>query len=137
MPTVLIIDDEATTRTFCRLLLEREGHRVREAADGQEGLASYLREPADVVLCDLLMPERGGLGTINELRRACPGVKVVAMSGGGRRVRGAEMLEVARSLGATGVISKPFGRAELVAAVGRALGGPTASPGPTARPLES
>jgi CheY-like chemotaxis protein len=60
MPTVLIIDDEAKVREVCRGMPEPDGFSVHEAADGQEGLAAYLIEPADVVLSDLFMPERLG-----------------------------------------------------------------------------
>jgi CheY-like chemotaxis protein len=122
MPTVLVIDDDPKVREVCREMLRRDGFSVREAADGQEGLAAYLIEPADVVLCDLLMPERGGLGTINELLRAFPHARVVAMSGGGTSLPGDE-LAVAGALGAAATIAKPFTRAELAAAVRAALPG--------------
>ena len=123
MPTVLIIEDDPCVRAVSRLILEREGFGVREAADGQEGLAAYLDERADVVLCDLVMPVRDGLGTIRELRRLRQDARVVAMSSVGRLALAGEAFEVAGALGAAGAIAKPFTRAELVAAVRAALPG--------------
>jgi DNA-binding NarL/FixJ family response regulator len=78
-----------------------------------------------VVLCDLVMPVRDGLGTIRELRRLRQDARVVAMSSVGRSTLAGEAFEVAGALRAAGAIAKPFTRAELVAAVRAALpGGP-------------
>jgi CheY-like chemotaxis protein len=115
MTSVLVVDDDVTVRAFCRSALQTAGFAVREAASGDEGLGAYRSRPADLVLCDIEMPGRDGLGTINELRRAYYGVKVVAMSGSD------VMLEVAIALGAAGTLSKPFAMAELLSAVDRAL----------------
>ncbi len=66
MPTVPIIDGEVKAREVCHGMTEPDGFGVREAADGQEGLAACLVEPADVVLCDPFMPERGGRSGASE-----------------------------------------------------------------------
>jgi CheY-like chemotaxis protein len=121
MRTVLLIDDDTILRAVCRRALEKEGFRVSEAADGAEGLAAYLLEPADVVLCDLFMPERDGMSIIGELCRARPGTRVVAMSGGGRWLPPERLLEVAAALGAVGAVTKPFSHAQLLAAIRGAL----------------
>lgn len=122
MALVLVIDDNATSREFCRMALEGAGHQVREAPDGKEGLAAFGREPAGLVLCDLFMPEVDGLAVLRELRRSAPGVKVVAMSGGGSRAKG-DFLRVAQALGAAAALEKPFGPEELLEAVRKALAG--------------
>lgn len=84
-------------------------------------------EQFDLLFCDLFMPNREGLETIRELRRWFPGLKIVAMSGGGGGCRSrAELLHVARLMGADAALSKPFGRANLLAAINQAL----ASSGP-------
>ncbi len=130
MQTVLVIDDEPAVRRLCCDVLRGGGFLAREAADGQEGLAAYLHERADVVLCDLVMPVRDGLGTIRELRRLRRDARVVAMSGAGRSALAGEAFEVAGALGAAGAIAKPFTRAELVAAVRAALPGARRASGP-------
>src|SRR5262245_44724316 len=105
MPRILLIDDEDVLRRMTRLLLERSGHEVEEAADGEQGLRAFRERPADVVLCDLFMPGREGMETIGLLRRA--GARVVAMSGGG--VIGAMgLLDVALAMGACAALPKPF-----------------------------
>src|SRR4051812_16983873 len=109
MAHVLVIDDEAAIRSFVRLALEKAGHRVSEAADGDEGLRAFRADPADLVLCDIFMPEKDGLETIQILRRASPGVPVVAIGGG--NYRGTDFLAVARKLGATAALYKPFAAA--------------------------
>jgi CheY-like chemotaxis protein len=120
MAAVLVIDDNATFREFCRMVLEAALHVVVEAPDGKEGLEAFERERPDLVLCDLFMPEQDGLGVIRELRRLSPATRVVAMSGGGTRAKG-DFLETARAMGASDTLSKPFGREELLEAVAKAL----------------
>src|SRR5262245_40748503 len=110
MPRILIVDDEASVRYGLRVLLESLGHEIAEAGGGEEAVAMQRREPADVVLCDLFMPEQDGLVTIPRLRQlsAAP---IVAMSGGTSRLDGRPFLEMARELGADILLSKPFGAA--------------------------
>jgi CheY-like chemotaxis protein len=68
-PSVLIVDDEMTTRTLVRLLLERDGYRVIEATNGRHALALASAQDVDLVVMDLLMPELDGYGAISALRR--------------------------------------------------------------------
>jgi len=112
---ILIIDDECLVRSLLRQTLERAGHDVVEAKDGREGLRSFRITPADLIITDILMPEKEGLETIIELRRDIPGVKIIAMSGG----RGGKLnfLDIAKQLGAQRVIQKPFEVYEMLKAV--------------------
>jgi CheY-like chemotaxis protein len=98
MARILVIDDACWVREVARLTLEAEGYDVRQAADGEEGLREFRRDPADGVLCDLCMPGTDGVETIRQFRQEWPGVPVVAMSGGAAR-GGVDLLAVARSLG--------------------------------------
>jgi CheY-like chemotaxis protein len=120
---VLIVDDDVKVRAALRVLLETAGFEVVEAGDGQEGARAYRRQAADVVLCDLFMPGRDGLELIRDLRREFPGVKIVAMSGGGFKGT-VDMLPVARFFGAASVLYKPFDQAAAVAALERILQAP-------------
>jgi DNA-binding response OmpR family regulator len=118
-PDVLVIDDHLSLRTFTRLVLTQAGYRVREAADGAAGLRAFAERPADLVLCDLCLPDADGLEAVRELRRAAPGVPVIAVSGGGSGRR-LDFLWAAGGLGAA-TLPKPFTAAELLAAVAAGL----------------
>jgi DNA-binding response OmpR family regulator len=120
---ILIIDDESQVRDLLRQALERAGHEVVEARDGREGLRSFRVTPADLILTDILMPEKEGLETIIELRREVPGIKIIAMSGG----RGGKLnfLDIAKQLGAQRVLQKPFGVHEVLKMVTELLEAPS------------
>ncbi|MEW6262107.1 MAG: response regulator [Thermodesulfobacteriota bacterium] len=116
MTRILVIEDDENTRDVLRQMLNRSGYEVVEARDGKEGLKLYRMEPADLVITDILMPEKEGIQTIMELRREFPWVKIIAISGGG--VVGPETyLTMARELGADRTLSKPFTLTALVALV--------------------
>lgn len=83
MATILIIDDDEAMRALMREVLERDGHRVNEAPDGDIGLQQFAAEPAELVVVDLFMPKRGGWETIRELQQLAPGLPFVIVSAGG------------------------------------------------------
>ena len=106
---ILVIDDDVLLRrTLARLLLG-DGHEVLTAGDGERGMAIFHRERPEIVITDIMMPGQEGLETILTLRRDEVPVKIIAMSGSD-----AEMLDVARLIGADGIIEKPFRAEELL-----------------------
>ena len=118
MATILVIDDETAVRDTVRRLLERQGHEVREAANGREALrasADY-----DLVITDINMPEMDGIEVIMTLAERQPGLPVIAISGGGRLPKDL-LLSSADMLGAVTTLPKPFDLTELIGAVDRAL----------------
>jgi YesN/AraC family two-component response regulator len=116
MQSILIIDDEPQIRSMIRLILERSGYSVIEASDGIEGIRLFREKPADLIITDLIMPNKDGIGMIIELRKEFPDVKIVAMSGGGLN-RPEGYLRGAQKLGAACTLSKPINRQELLRAV--------------------
>ena len=117
--SVLVIDDNpAFLRSLVRLLKVYELD-VAVARNGREGLATFRRISPAVVLTDMLMP-LNGIRTITAMRRERPGVKIIAMSGGGR-VGKSNALAMAKQLGADGVVQKPFDIEEVVAMIRRYL----------------
>ncbi|MBL9214063.1 MAG: response regulator [Opitutaceae bacterium] len=120
MPYILIIDDDEVLRPMLRLTLEHLGYEVGEARDGNEGIALQLRRPADLVITDLVMPNKEGIETIVELRQRFPELRIIAMSGGSR-VTATDYLGIARWAGARQILSKPFTPTELAAAIAAAL----------------
>ena len=116
MALILIIDDNNQFRAMLREMLERTGYEIVEASDGKEGLKLYREKATDLIITDLIMPEKEGLETIMELRRDFPDVKIIAISGGGRLDPG-QYLSMAKGFGARYTFTKPVEREELLQAV--------------------
>ncbi|MCP3956154.1 MAG: response regulator [Desulfobacterales bacterium] len=116
MARILIIDDDTHVLSTLRKMLEREGYEVVEASDGKIGLRLYRENPTDLIITDLIMPEKEGLETIMELRRDFPDVKIIAISGGARN-NPTTYLSLAENLGAQYIFSKPVNRKEFLKAV--------------------
>jgi two-component system response regulator (stage 0 sporulation protein F) len=105
MASILIVEDEDSIRHLLRRILEEDGHEVREAPNGKIGLTLYRQAPADLVITDILMPERDGMEVTLELTREFLDAKVIAMTGAaGDR----NFLNVAKLFGARETIQKPF-----------------------------
>jgi DNA-binding response OmpR family regulator len=104
---ILIIDDDETYRSLLKNRFEREGFETELAPEGNTGIKLFKQGNFDLVITDLIMPDKEGVETITELRRDYPQVKIIAMSGGG--ISAAEsLLNTAQKLGANRVIVKPF-----------------------------
>lgn len=116
MARILVIDDEQLARFTMREILESAGHGVVEAKNGAEGIAFQRAHPFDVIITDIIMPEKEGVQTIIELRRDFPTLPIVAVSGGGR-MRNLDFLKVAEQYGAKKILSKPFSVDELLTVV--------------------
>ena len=120
MARILIIDDEDELRSMLRQMLEQAGHEVTEAVNGAEGIKLYEQDPPDLIITDIIMPEKEGVETIIALRRADPDLPIIAISGGGR-LEATDFLPMAGKLGARRTLSKPFRRDQLLEAVGECL----------------
>ncbi len=107
MSRILLIDDDEPFRNVLKVSLQQMGHDVIEAKDGCEGVALYAGGEFDVVVTDLIMPDKEGIETIMDLRKLNPAVKIIAMSGGGR-VTSVDYLQIARQVGAKRILAKPF-----------------------------
>jgi CheY-like chemotaxis protein len=111
---LLIAEDDADTRETMRLLLERAGYEVALAENGGRAVQLQRERPADVLITDLFMPETDGLEAIDTFRREFPSVRIVAMSGGGVRVKGGVYLSTAGVAGADALLRKPFAIEDLL-----------------------
>src|SRR6266404_5651917 len=117
---ILVVDDSPVARIAIRGMLETAGFTVVEAGDGREGLRTFRRGGADVVLCDLFMPVCDGKEVMRQLRRDFPNVKIIAISGGSGDGK-LNLLPRARHFGADEVLYKPFGAAALLTAINHVL----------------
>jgi two-component system, response regulator, stage 0 sporulation protein F len=108
MAYIVIIDDDPAIRGTLRKILERDGYRVDEAADGEEGLRLVEAGEPALVVTDLLMPEKEGIETIQELAERFPDVRILAISGAGGGEDKEGPLTDAILFGAHAVLPKPF-----------------------------
>jgi DNA-binding NtrC family response regulator len=113
---VLVIDDDADVRQVLRDALAAAGHEVVLAGDGAAGLRAHAAARPDVVIVDLVMPEKSGLELVVELRRADPGVKIIAISGSANL----EFL-AGGEVGVATTLEKPFRLEAVIDAVADAL----------------
>ncbi|MFN7112814.1 MAG: response regulator [Alphaproteobacteria bacterium] len=106
---ILVVDDDMQMRLSLRHILHREGHSVDEAVNGQAAIDSVEAADAgyDLVLMDIIMPDKEGIETILYLRRRHPSLKIIAMSGGAR-LFDFDPLRLAHDCGANFVLAKPF-----------------------------
>lgn len=79
MASILVIDDDLALRVPLAKVLLRAGHQVVTTSNGKEATAIMRQAPADVVITDILMPEKDGLETIMGLHREFPGVRIIAI----------------------------------------------------------
>ena len=112
-PTVLIVDDDAFARALVKEVLAQSlpRHRPLEAVDGADALSVLANERPEVVFLDLLMPNKSGIEALPEIRRKCPGAKVIVVSS----METDSMVKAALEAGAIGFIGKPFHPDEIAA----------------------
>ena len=127
MKRILVIDDDMQMRQMLRQTLERQGYEVIDAPDGKEGMRLYHQAPTDLIITDIIMPEKEGIETIVELRRDFPDVKIIAISGGSRGLNKEYYLNLTKKLGALFTFAKPFDRKELLEAIQELLAPATIS----------
>jgi CheY-like chemotaxis protein len=129
MARILVIDDNDLVRDFLRTVLQDAGHHVVEAADGEHGVRTFAQETVELVICDVLMPNKDGLETVRELRNRSPTLPIITMTGGPvvdqamLDEREIDYLRMTLAFGATHAIAKPFRPMELIQLVDACLAG--------------
>jgi len=114
--TILIIDDEIDITTMLKRLFERKGYSVYTASDGNQGIEMFQKHAIDLVITDIIMPEKEGVEVIFELQKTNPECKIIAVSGGGY-LNPQDYLSTARELGVSATFSKPFDTQVLLSKV--------------------
>lgn len=116
MSRILVIDDDKFVRTSIRAVLESVGYEVAEAGDADTGIGLQRASSFDVIIVDLVMPQKEGLETIRELKGDYPDLPIIAISGGGEIIR-KNFVQAAKLFGATSTLEKPFGGEDLLNAI--------------------
>lgn len=122
MAKILVIDDDEQMRVMLEEMLKRANHEVVLACDGNEGMALYKESPTDVIITDLVMPNKNGIDLILDMQIQFPDAKVIAISGGGGVAGRFDYLAVSKMLNAGPILKKPFTWKELQDAVDEVLG---------------
>lgn len=118
MKRILVVDDEIEIRRIAARVLEGAGYEVAQAGNGIEAMNLVGAGDCDLVVLDMVMPEKEGAETVREIRRGHPGLPVLAISG---VVNAAFYLTTAKYLGATATLRKPFTPEELLGLVAELL----------------
>jgi YesN/AraC family two-component response regulator len=131
MATILIIDDEPAVCRALTRVLARAGYEVTAVGAAAEGIAAFEREPADIVITDIIMPKIHGIDIITSIRTRSATVGIIAISGGGNfgplgsepgSIMTHAYLAAAVKAGADEVLTKPFDKSDLLAALRRLQG---------------
>lgn len=123
MQSVLVIDDDKLMCLAVARILTSAGYEVAQAFNGDEGLQMCRSRDFDLVITDLIMPDKEGIQIIRELRKEHKGIRIIAMSAGGRG-GATDYLKWARLMGARECLSKPIKREDLLHAVTTVLAQP-------------
>jgi CheY-like chemotaxis protein len=108
MARILLIDDEPQIVTMLTTFLEREGHAIVSAGDGKEGLKILADSCFDIVITDILMPERDGFEVLMSIKKMPNRPKVIAITGGSSSLVQEYLLDVSEKMKADVVIPKPL-----------------------------
>jgi len=119
LATIMVVDDEPSIRSLLKRFLGKSGYVVLESADGRDALDQLRQCHVDLLISDIVMPERDGLEILRSLRKDFAGLKVIVMSGAfdGRFLRTAEML------GAHATLQKPLRMNLVLETVQKVLAG--------------
>lgn len=125
MSRILVIEDDNTMRMIVTRMLKSAGHEVDEASNGVEGLGVFKENEPDLIITDIVMPEKEGIETIRDLRHLVPDARIIAISGAVAYGAVANSyLRFAQRLGADEVLAKPFVAADLLRLIDRLLTDP-------------
>ena len=122
MSKILIVDDDELFRAMLIEMVQREGHQVSAAVNGNAALTAIEQSRPDLIITDILMPEKDGIELIMELARCESRIPIIAVSGGRRSISLEFNLESAKLMGVRATLPKPFSREQLRSAITDALG---------------
>ncbi len=117
---ILLIEDDMQFQSFVEEVLKAEGYQVFLAEDGIQGSQMVKEVIPDLIITDLLMPQKDGVRLITEIKSSHPQIPIIAMSGGSSFFSPA-FLEAAATLGASETLPKPFLGEQLLELVDKCL----------------
>ncbi len=121
MNRILLIDDDEAVSRAVAAALRRAGYEVETAEDGKQGEALFRKHAWDLVITDLIMPNKDGVETIMALRRLRCDFGILAITGGGQMLGTDYLRKIVANLGVIRLLTKPFTSSQLLEAVREAL----------------
>lgn len=121
MKRILVIEDDDQIRQLLKQILEMAEYEVIDAPNGNEGIRHFKESQTDLIIIDMIMPEKDGMETIIELKHEFPDVKIIAISGGSRVMDPMDYLQHATQAGVLHTFTKPFDTKELLDVVEKLL----------------
>jgi DNA-binding NtrC family response regulator len=122
MAQVLIIDDDDRFRGVMKEMLSRSGYDVLTAANGKIGIGLYREKRPDLVITDVIMPDKDGAEVIFELQKEFPDVKIIVMTGGGQGDAQTYLKSIIAYSNVKYGFEKPFAMNDLLKAVKELIG---------------
>jgi CheY-like chemotaxis protein len=116
---ILLVDDDSAVRDSIAMVLEGADFLVDQAEQGTTGMQLLRAHEPDLVITDILMPQKEGIETIREIRSLLPHVPIIAISGSAEPL--ADYLKMAQTFGASAILAKPFDPTALLDLVNRLL----------------
>ena len=107
MQKILVVDDDDLIRDLIYEILEPQGFNIILAENGNRAIEILSKESVDLIITDIIMPDKEGIETIIDIKKKLPNAKIIAMSGGGQ-LNANSYLSIAQKLGVSATISKPF-----------------------------
>ena len=117
MARILIVEDDEQLREMLTQVLERENYEVLGSRDGEEAIRVLRHSRIDLLITDIIMPQKDGTRLIMETRKDFPDLQIIAISGGARHIDPQNPLHIAKKLGAQVTLTKPFKLKDLLGAV--------------------
>jgi YesN/AraC family two-component response regulator len=117
---ILLVDDEILTRKTLEAFLVRKGFDVISAEDGHHATRFLKKYTPQIVITDIIMPEKNGIELILDIQKKYPSIKIIAISGGGK-INASTHLNIAKDLGVHAIISKPVTDKDLLSAIEECL----------------
>lgn len=116
MAKILLVEDDDLVRDMLIQVLQRSGHQVESATNGEEATENLKTIKPDIMITDLIMPKKSGITLISEVKNKHPNMEIISISGGGR-LDPTGYLDLSESLGATVSFEKPVDKSALLMAI--------------------
>lgn len=121
MVRILVVDDEPSVCSMVAAMLEPDGYDMIAAGSGVEAVDACKEVPVDLIITDIVMPNKNGIDLIMQVKKEYPGIPVIAISGGGGIAGRFDYLEIAKLVGADNILKKPFELEELRSTVSNVI----------------